>query len=191
MAKRRIHNAVIKTLNTGALETLASSVTLGSGETVDLQGQADAMVLDADADTTISSPTDDQIDIEVGGSDVATITSTGWNGNTVGQHRHSTQALTATGAITINSGTVLLNHATVIIAATLDAPTLGDELYIINSSASGTAAHTVTLAAGVTFDGTNNTATLDAPDEALHILAISATRWYVLENIGTVGLSDV
>lgn len=110
-------------------------------------------------------------------------------GNTVGEHRHSVQTLTATGAVTINSGVLLLSHASTIIAATLDAPVAGDELYIINSSASGTAAHTVTTAAGVTWDGTNDTATLDAPGEALHVIAISATRWFILENIGTVGLS--
>lgn len=107
------------------------------------------------------------------------------------QHRHESQTLTATGAITIDSGVVLLSHPSTIIAATLDAPTVGDELYIINSSASGTAAHTVTLPSGVTFDGTNNTATLNAPNEALHIIAISATRWFILENIGSVGLSSV
>jgi hypothetical protein len=112
-------------------------------------------------------------------------------GNQVGQHQHSVQTLTATGAITLASGVVLLNHATVVIAATKAAPTAGDELYIVDSSASGTAAHTVTLPAGVTFDGTNNTATLNAPGEALHLLAISATRWFILENIGSVGLSTV
>lgn len=112
-------------------------------------------------------------------------------GNTTGQHTHSSQELTASGAITINSGVTLLNHATVAVEATLDAPAVGDELYIINSSASGTAAHTVTTAAGVTWDGTNNTATLNAPGEALHVIAISATRWFILENIGAVGLSSV
>lgn len=112
-------------------------------------------------------------------------------GDVVGEHRHSSQELTASGAVTINSGVLLLNHASTIIAATLDAPTVGDELYIINNSASGTAAHTVTTAAGVTWDGTNNTATLNAPDEALHVIAISATRWFILENIGTVGLTSV
>lgn len=112
-------------------------------------------------------------------------------GNVAGQHRHSVQALTASGAITLNSGLVTLSHATVAIAATLDAPTAGDELYIVNASASGTAAHTVTLPAGVTWDGTNNTATLNAPGEALHIIAVSATRWFILENIGAVGLSTV
>ena len=71
------------------------------------------------------------------------------------------------------------------------APTEGAELYIVDSSASGTAAHTVTTAAGVTWDGTNNTATLNAPGEALHVIALSATRWFILENIGSVALSSV
>lgn len=113
-------------------------------------------------------------------------------GNTIGQHRHSVQTLTASGAITITSGVVLLNHISTIIAATLAAPTAGDELYIVDSSASGTAAHTVTLPSGVTFHGgSNNTATLNAPGEALHMIAISATTWFILENIGAVGLSTV
>ena len=99
------------------------------------------------------------------------------------------QELTASGAITRNNGLVLLNHATVIIAATLDAPAVGDELFIIDNAASGTAAHTVTVPAGVTWDGTNTIATLNAPDEALHVVAISATRWFILENIGSVALS--
>jgi hypothetical protein len=111
--------------------------------------------------------------------------------NVTGQHTHSVQELTASGAITINSGIVLLNHASTIIAATLDAPTAGDELFIINNSPSGTAAHTVTLPAGVTWDGTNNTATLNAPEESLHVVAISATRWKIMENIGSVALSNV
>lgn len=121
---------------------------------------------------------------------VASITEAG-NVTVTGEIRHASQELTASGAITINSGIVLLNHATVVIASTLNAPAVGDDLYIINNSASGTAAHTVTLPAGVTFDGTNNTATLNAPNEALHIIAISPTRWFILENIGAVALSTV
>lgn len=118
--------------------------------------------------------------------------SNGIIGDLTGEHYHSTQELTATGSITIDSGVLLLNHASTIIAATFDAaPVAGQELYIINSSASGTAAHTVTTPSGVTWDGTNNTATLNAPGEALHVIAISATRWFILENIGTVGLSSV
>lgn len=108
-----------------------------------------------------------------------------------GQFRDTVQTLTASGAITITSGVVLLNHISTIIAATLAAPTAGDRLTIIDSSASGTAAHTVTLPSGVTWDGTNNTATLNAPNEALIVVAISATRWFIEENIGSVALSTV
>jgi hypothetical protein len=100
------------------------------------------------------------------------------------------QELTASGAITLKNGLVLLNHATVAIAATLPAPTaIGQELIIVDSSASGTAAHTVTVPGAVTWDGTNDVATLNAPGEALHVIAISLTRWLVLENIGSVAFS--
>lgn len=109
----------------------------------------------------------------------------------VGFRNTASQALTATGAITIDNGVVTLAHASTIIAATLDAPTAGDELLIVNTSASGTAAHTVTLPSGVTWDGTNNTATLNAPNEALFVRAISATRWFIIANLGAVGLSTV
>jgi len=111
-------------------------------------------------------------------------------GNLVGSHRHSVQALVASGAITITSGLVTLAHDSTPIAAAKAAPVAGDELYVINISADGTAAHTLKTAAGVTLDGTNNTATLDAPGDVLHLIAVSATRWVILENIGTVGLSN-
>ena len=101
------------------------------------------------------------------------------------------QELTASGAITRNNGLVKLNHASTIIAATLDAPVIGDVLWIVDSSASGTAAHTVTTPSGVTWDGTNNTATLNAPDEALLVIALSATRWFIMVNTGSVALSSV
>lgn len=199
--------------------TVAGGLLLGTSEVVDLNGEADALVIDADGDTTISAPTDDQIDIEISGADDFTITAnkfTALSGsvietNTINETTAAagvtvdgalikdgrtdagrvTQALTASGAISINSGLVTLAHNTVVIAATLDAPVAGDDLWIVNASASGTAAHTVTLPAGVTFDGTNNTATLNAPDEALHIIALSATRWFIAANIGSVGLSNV
>ncbi len=131
------------------------------------------------ADAVVANLTVDSLTVNSGGGIVG------------GQHRHAVQELTATGAITITSGLVKLNHASTIIAATLAAPTEGAELYIVDSSASGTAAHTVTTAAGVTWDGTNNTATLNAPGEALHVIALSATRWFILENIGSVALSSV
>jgi hypothetical protein len=267
---------------------LVTALLLASGQVVDLNGEADALVLDADADTSISAPTDDQIDIEIAGADdfrfvanifraladsvietdtinettddtgvtvdgvllkdggavfadAATIEidtigeATAAAGvtvdgvlikdggviladaavlevDTIGEAtaaagvtadgvllkdgtsngRRQAQNLTATGAITVGRfGMCTLAHATVVIAATLAAPTQGDDLIIMNTSASGTVAHTVTAAAGVTFDGTNNTLTLDAAEEAVHLVAVSATRWKVMENIGSVALSNV
>ena len=46
---------------------------------VDLDGGADALVLDADGNTSISAPTDDQIDIEIGGADDFTFTANQFN----------------------------------------------------------------------------------------------------------------
>jgi hypothetical protein len=110
-------------------------------------------------------------------------------GNLTGAVNHPVQTLTASGAITITSGIVKLNHATVVIAATLAAPVAGAELFIIDGSASGTAAHTVTLT-GATFNVTGNTiATLNAPDEVLHIVAESATQWRIVSNMNGVALS--
>jgi hypothetical protein len=112
-------------------------------------------------------------------------------GNVVGNVRMPTQALTATGAVTITSGVLTLAHGTNAIAATLPAPAgAGCLLVVMNTSATGTAAHTVKTAAGVTLDGTNNTATLNAPEEALVLMSVSTTRWLILVNIGTVGLSS-
>lgn len=197
--------------------SVVTALLLASGQVADLNGEAYGLVLDADADTAIGASVDDIINIKVAGAEdfrIAANTLTALSGSTIATNtiaettagsgvtvdgalikdghtdagRH-VQELTASGAITLNSGAVHLNHATVVIAATLDAPTAGDELIIVDSSATGTAAHTVTLGAGVTFDGTNNTATFNALAETLHIYAISATRWVILANIGSVALS--
>ena len=293
----------VSSLTIDGVALLATSILLGSGEVVDLNGEADALVLDADANTTISAPTDNQIDFEISGADdfrmtantftalsgstiatntiaettaasgvtidgmlvkdaglvvgtsgyvdlngetggliidadantkiygsaddVITINVAGASDFTIGANvltalsgssiatntisettaasgvtidgallkdgrsnlGRQVQALTASGAITIGSGLLTLAHDTVVIAATLAAPVAGDELFIVDASAGGTAAHTVTVAGGVTLDGTNTIATLNAPGEALHLVALSATRWFILENIGSVALS--
>lgn len=52
----------------------------GWSNTIDLNGVADAGILDADGDTTISADTDDQINFEVGGVDVLILTPTALTG---------------------------------------------------------------------------------------------------------------
>jgi hypothetical protein len=90
--------------NTIAETTGASGVTIDGviikDTTVDLGGTADALILDANGNTTISSPTDDQIDFEIAGADDFTMTA-----NTFTALSGSTVAIAAGGAIT-NAGTM-------------------------------------------------------------------------------------
>lgn len=99
------------------------------------------------------------------------------------------QELTATGAVTSGVQMVELNHVSTVIAATIaDSANHAGTLFTVrNTSASGTAAHTLTLTSG-TFDGTNNVATLNAPGESLSVVFDSAGNGIVILNTGTVGL---
>jgi hypothetical protein len=83
-----------------------------------------------------------------------------------------------------------INHATVVVAATIaDAKAHQGSLFVVkNTSASGTAAHTLTLTVG-TFDGTNDVATLNAPNECLAVWFDSAGNGTIIENVGSVALS--
>lgn len=100
------------------------------------------------------------------------------------------QELTATGAVTAGVQSVELNHATTVVAATIADATDHQGLFIVkNTSASGTAAHTLTLTSG-TFNGTNDIATLNAPNECLVVYFDSAGNGTIVENIGSVGLSS-
>ena len=97
--------------------------------------------------------------------------------------------LTASAAINPTVETVELNHASVVIAATLDCTTVRNKTLVIkDTSATGTAAHTVTLTGG-TFNGTATIATLNARDDMLVVHFDSAGRGQVIANVGAVALS--
>lgn len=99
------------------------------------------------------------------------------------------QELLVSGAVVAGVQSVELNHATVVVAATIADMANHPGLFIVkNTSASGTEAHTLTLTAG-TFDGTNNVATLDAPGEALVVYIDSDGNGIIVENVGSVALS--
>jgi len=101
------------------------------------------------------------------------------------------QELTATGTVTTGVQSVELNHATVAAAATIADSSNHEGLFIVkDTSASGTAAHSLTLTSG-TFDGTNNKATMNAPNEALVVYFDSAGNGTIVENVGSVALSSV
>jgi hypothetical protein len=76
---------------------IGGALPIGQAASLDLNGASDQLILDADADTTISADTDDQIDIKVGGSDIATLT---------------TSSLTLKNSATADNSTFTLNLQT-------------------------------------------------------------------------------
>lgn len=97
------------------------------------------------------------------------------------------QELTVSGAIASDVANVRLNHATVAIAATWT-PTPGLKT-ITDVSATGTAAHTVTLGGGATFNGANTIATLNALAESLVVFFDANLAGTIVVNTGSVALS--
>jgi hypothetical protein len=95
--------------------------------------------------------------------------------------------LTATAVIPATVRQVELNHASVVIAATYTVVP-NTTMIIKDTSATGTAAHTVTLTGG-SFNGTATIATLNARDEMLMVHFDSAGRGQVIVNVGAVALS--
>lgn len=101
----------------------------GAGGYVDLDGLAGGLILDADGDTTIGAPTDDQIDVEIAGADDFTFTAntfTALAGSTVATdtlHDTSGTAVACTTRMTITddvtSGTarVIGGRASALVAA--------------------------------------------------------------------------
>ena len=111
-------------------------------------------------------------------------------GNVTGALIRNTQTLTATATVTVTNGTLVLNHATVVIAAVIPALSVGEELVIYDGSASGTAAHTATLTSPQTYNAAGNTiATLNAPGECLIVRCIATNVLAILVNTGSVALS--
>lgn len=85
---------------------------------------------------------------------------------------------------------VQLNKSTGALALTVDQITPGNFL-IISQVDAGTSGHTVTLPSGCTYGdaGGNDVATFNAAGETLVLFAVSATRFVIVENIGSVALS--
>lgn len=99
------------------------------------------------------------------------------------------QEMTVSGAVTPGIMAIELNHATVVVAATIaDLKNHQGLLIIKNTSASGTAAHTVTVTTG-TLNGTNKIATLNAPNEFAALWIDSAGNGSIVENVGAVAFS--
>lgn len=102
-----------------------------------------------------------------------------------------TQELTVTGAVTPGIRHIELNHVSTIIEAAIASADLHQGILIVeDTSATGTIAHTLTLTGG-TFDGTNNTATLNALAELLVVFIDGDGNGTIIQNTGAVALSSV
>ena len=107
----------------------------------------------------------------------------------IGHVQSEVTTVTATSTITIGSNATIVINNTGAIAVTIgNAPEAGDYLEIICLDTGGMGS-TVVLPSGVTWDGTNDTATFDADNERIVCRAISATRWYVVANPNSVAFS--
>ena len=110
------------------------------------------------------------------------------DGSSVSGSTGSSQTLTASGAVTAGVKNLNLNHATVAIAATMVATEHPGLFTLTDTSASGTAAHTVTLTGG-TWNGTATVATLNAPAEGLIVFFDALGNGTIVVNSGSVALS--
>lgn len=143
------------TKNGTAVDT---AVLLGTGEAVDLNGEAAGIILDADADTSISAAVDDTIDIAVAGAVDFRITA-----NTLTSLSGSTIATNTIAETTAGSGVtadgVLLKDARVLAMDTILAVTAdgaisipaGNTTYFITKA--GVAAMTIAAPTATTHDG--------------------------------------
>lgn len=139
--------------------TVSTSVLLGSSEVIDMNGEADALILDADADTTISAPTDDQIDIEIAGADDFRITAntfTALSGSTIATN--TIAETTAASGVTIDGVLVkdgTTTHRSPVIAVSASgaiAVPNGNTSYYITEDSAG-AAMTLVDPTATTHDG--------------------------------------
>lgn len=101
------------------------------------------------------------------------------------------QHFTATGTptATVASGLITLLNDSTPILLTIPAPRDSGQLLVINNLSTNTTAHVIKTEAGVTFNGTNNTATFDAANDQLIMISKSTTEWLVILNTGSIGFS--
>jgi hypothetical protein len=111
-------------------------------------------------------------------------------GNIVGRVILNYSAPTVDGAADMTKSLFILNGATTTIDLTAFTPTAIGQV-AANICSDSTNDCSVTCGAGVTFDGTNNKSIYADAGDALLLVAISLTRWFIFVNVGSVALSAV
>lgn len=95
----------------------------------------------------------------------------------------------STNGALLNNGFNVVVGGTGLASLTLAAPAPGMKC-VINLASISSGSCVVTTASGVTFDGTNNTATFNAANDQLVLVYKSATEWQIVYN-NSVSLSLV
>lgn len=189
---------------------VVTALLLATGQVVDLNGEADALVLDADADTSISSPTDNQIDFEIAGADDFRMTAntfTALSGSTIATNTIAEttaasgvtidgvlikdgmvgviQAITGDGAITIQNAVVELSKGSAA-AITIAAPTAGThDGILIEVTTISAQAHVITCATdGFNAKGSSGTVTFTAAIGNTVVLRAYNGHWYTVNKNG-------
>lgn len=161
-----------------------NSVLLGNGEIVDLNGEADALVFDADADTSMSSPTDDQIDIEIGGADDFQFTAdtfTALSGSVI--ETDDIQETTADTGVTIDG--VLVKDGGIVLA---DSAAVSADVVSEKSSAAGVTIDSLLIKDGVAYSRTPFLAV--SADGAIGVPAYNRTHFVTKAGIAAMTIVD-
>ena len=109
---------------------------------------------------------------------------------TVGGMYSKVTAATAAGVtVGATDGFLAIDTTSNAVACTVAAPSAGRYLRTALVTKGGSNTATLKTTAG-TFDGTNNTATFATAGQFLALYGISATRWIIVANVGTVTLSS-
>jgi len=128
----------------------------------------------SDDESVVASSIDSNVTVRVSGVEE----------DAAGQGR--VQELIVSGVVAAGTESVELNHATVIVAATIADLNLHQGFLMIkDTSATGVVAHTITAAIG-TFDGTNDILTFNALNDAILLYIDSAGNGTIIENVGSV-----
>lgn len=130
------------------------------------------------------------VDVTAAVAEMATLnglTATAAEINKVADVSAHSATYTATGTTLIPAEVynIELSHTNAAIVKTIDLTARRGLVTVVDKSASGTAAHTVTATAG-TWDGTNDVITLDAPKEAIFVWIDSAGNGTVVANVGSI-----
>lgn len=185
----RFHSIVAEAIEVDHLTINGTSITstavlLGGGDIIDMNGEADALVLDADGNTSISAPTDNQIDIEINNADDFTFTAntfTALSGSSIATN--TIVETTSASGVTIDS--VLCKDGGIILA---DSAAIAADVVSEKTSAAGVTVDGLLIKDGVAYSRTPFAAV--TADGAITIPAYNKTHFITKAGVAAMTIVD-